>query len=139
MVAASLSRWNRVLSTEWTLHSEVANLCGRHGTALCSAFANCQDFRIPTFPVIKEFSTTASSSGLISHSDSSVLAMQGWFPVLIQATVDALKLLPSRRDLLWQPYFHRFHDGFRTLPLTAWKLLNNSCIVTDVHEEWLDF
>ena len=48
-----------------------------------------------------------------------------WFPDLLQATVDTPRLL-MRPDLLQQPDFHHFYDGFHALQLTVWKLSGDS-------------
>ncbi|XP_045127738.1 uncharacterized protein LOC123514154 [Portunus trituberculatus] len=42
-----------------------------------------------------------------------------WFPDLIQASVDTLRHLPQRRDLLRQPHVRKFHQALPMLQLTA--------------------
>jgi len=59
-----------------------------------------------------------------------------WFPDLLQMTIDAPHLLPTRKDLLRQPHFHRFHNGLHALRLTAWRLSSESSATKAIPEEW---
>ena len=170
VVADSLSRRNQVLSTEWTLHSDVCHSLWKiWGSPMIDPFATSQNFRLPNF--VSPFPdplAIATDAFLFSwdHKDlyafppfpmirkvlNKLCQAQGtsliliapfwprkeWFPDLIQVTVDAPRLLPTRRDLLRQPHFHRFHNGLHTLQLTAWKLSSDSCVIKDIPEEWRD-
>ena len=55
-------------------------------------------------------------------SHRSVLASEDWFPDLLELLSDVPVTLSSRRDLLRQPHFHRFHLNLPMLQLTAWRL-----------------
>ena len=170
VVADSLSRRNQVLSTEWTLHSDVCHSLWKiWGSPMIDPFATSQNFRLPNF--VSPFPdplAIATDAFLFSwdHKDlyafppfpmirkvlNKLCQAQGtsliliapfwprkeWFPDLIQVTVDTPRLLPTRRDLLRQPHFHRFHNGLHTLQLTAWKLSSDSCVIKDIPEEWRD-
>ena len=47
-----------------------------------------------------------------------------WFPELQSLAVAPPVLLPTHRDLLKQPHFHRLHQNLHVLSLHAWRLFN---------------
>ena len=49
-----------------------------------------------------------------------------WFPDLLELLSDVPITLSSRKDLLRQPHFHRFHQNLPMLQLTAWRLSSDS-------------
>ena len=61
-----------------------------------------------------------------------------WFPDLLELLSDVPVTLSSRRDLLRQPHFHRFHLNLPMLQLTAWRLSSDSPSRPASLLQWLD-
>ena len=61
-----------------------------------------------------------------------------WFPDLLELLSDVPFTLSSRRDLLRQPHFHRFHLNLPMLQLTAWRLSSDSPSRPVSLLRWLD-
>ena len=61
-----------------------------------------------------------------------------WFPDLLELLSDVPITLSSRKDLLRQPHFHRFHQNLPMLQLTAWRLSSDSPVRPASLLRWLD-
>ena len=61
-----------------------------------------------------------------------------WFPDLLELLSDVPIALSSRKDLLRQPHFHRFHQNLPMLQLTAWRLSSDSPVRPASLLRWLD-
>ena len=67
-------------------------------------------------------------------SHRSVLASEGMVP----GPSGTVIRLSSRKDLLRQPHFHRFHQNLPMLQLTAWRLSSDSPVRPASLLRWLD-
>ena len=74
--------------------------------------------------------------------DSTLIApfwpQREWFPDLLELLSDVPITLSSRKDLLRQPHFHRFHQNLPMLQLTAWRLSSDSPVKPASLLRWLD-
>ena len=61
-----------------------------------------------------------------------------WFPDLLELLSDFPITLSSRKDLLRQSHFHRFHQNLPMLQLTAWRLSSDSPVMAASLLRWLD-
>ena len=93
-------------------------------------------YAFPPFPAIRPvLSKLRSARGTSLILIAPFWPRKEWFPDLLQATVDIPRLLPTRKDLLRQPHFHRFHDGLHALQLTAWRLSSDSSVIRGIPDE----
>ena len=140
VLADALSRPNQILGSEWTLKQEVfRDLCRKWPVSI-DLFATSQNHRCSIY-----FSPYHDHNAL--GTDALLQNWNGWqayaFPpwslipaglkklrsssgVLLDLVVDGPVALPQSRDLLRQPYFHRFHLGVSRLCLHAWRLSSDS-------------
>ena len=66
--------------------------------------------------------------------------LKPWFPDLLELLVEVPILLPVRRDLLKQPYFHQFHHYHLNLPalqLTGFHIASDQRGLSASLQEWL--
>ena len=82
-------------------------------------------------------SQTESLSQLRSDSNRPLLASKRMVPDLLELLSDIPIELPKRRDLLRQPFFHRFHENLPLLRLTAWRLSSDSPVRRASLRQWL--
>lgn len=61
-----------------------------------------------------------------------------WFPELLELLTEIPLSLPTRRDLLRQPHFRRFHQNLHVLQLTAWRLSSNRPGISVSLGRWLN-
>ena len=100
-------------------------------------------YAFPPFLVIRHlFSKLWTSWGMSVILIALFWPSKEWFSDLLQATIDAPRLLLMPPDILLQPHFNCFHDSFHTLQLTAWKLSSDSstlrAIPGELQHSWRD-
>ena len=119
------------------MDSSFSGLWKLWGMPLIDLFATSQNYRIQNY--VSLFRAVATDAFLFNwdhfrHSQNQetfvkLQASQGivlsfivpfcprkeWFPDLLLFSIDALRLLPTCKDLLRQPHFHRFHNGLLVL------------------------
>ena len=61
-----------------------------------------------------------------------------WFPVFLELLVAVPVFLPSQKDLLRQPHFHRFHQNLTVLRLTAYRISSDQPAPSVSLRQWLD-
>ena len=71
-------------------------------------------------------------------SHRSFWSQREWFPDLLELFSDVPIALSSRKDLLRQPHFHRFHQNLPMLQLTAWLLSSDLPVRPASLLRWLD-
>ena len=148
VLADSLSCPNQVLSSEWTLKTEVFQelrkrwpltclppLCRRCSIyfslfhdpnalatdALLQNWNGWQAYAFPPWSLIPAvLRKLRLSSGVLLTIVAPYWPLRPWFPDLLDLVVDCPIALPLSRDLLRQPHFH--HQGVSGLALHAWRL-----------------
>ena len=86
-----------------------------------------QAYAFPPFELICQvLNKLASSMGTYLTLIAPFWSQREWFSVLQNLSVAPLVLLPTRRDLLRQPHFHRLHQNLHVLNLHAWRMFSGS-------------
>ena len=88
--------------------------------ALLQPWDNLQAYAFPPIAIIRRVLVKLRSS---RNCELTLIApfwpQRDWFPDLLELLSDIPIALPSRKDLLRQPHFHRFHQNLPMLQLTA--------------------
>ena len=95
--------------------------------ALLQPWDNLQAYAFPPIAIIRRVLVKLRSS---RNCKLTLIApfwpQREWFPDLLELLSDVPITLSSRKDLLRQPHFHRFHQNLPMLQLTAWRLSSDS-------------
>ena len=107
--------------------------------ALLQPWDNLQAYAFPPIAIIRRVLVKLRSS---RNCELTLIApfwpQREWFPDLLELLSDVLIALSSRKDLLRQPHFHRFHQNLPWLQLTAWRLSSDSPVRPASLLRWLD-
>ena len=107
--------------------------------ALLQSWDNLQAYAFPQIAIIRRVLVKLRSS---KNCELTLIApfwpQREWFPDLLELLSDVLITLSSRKDLLRQPHFHRFHQNLPMLQLTAWRLSSDSPVRPASLLRWLD-
>ena len=107
--------------------------------ALLQPWDNLQAYAFPPIAIIRRVLLKLRSS---KNCELTLIApfwpQRDWFPDLVELLSDVPVTLSSRRDLLRQPHFHRFHQNLPMLQLTAWRLSSDSPSRQVSLLRWLD-
>ena len=107
--------------------------------ALLQPWDNLQAYAFPSIAIIRRVLLKLRSS---KNCELTLIApfwpQRDWFPDLLELLSDVPVTLSSRRDLLRQPHFHRFHLNMPMLQLTAWRLSSDSPSRQVSLLRWLD-
>ena len=106
--------------------------------AFLQPWDNLQAYAFPPISIIRRVLLKLRAS---HHCDLTLIApfwpQREWFPDLLELLSVIPIELPKRRDLLRQPHFHRFHENFQMLRLTAWRLSSDSPVRQASLKQWL--
>ena len=101
--------------------------------ALLQPWDNLQAYAFPAIAIIRRVLVKLRSS---RNCELTLIVpfwpQREWFPDLLELLSDVPIALSSRKDLLRQPHFHRFHQNLPMLQLTAWRLSSDSPISSTV-------
>ena len=107
--------------------------------ALLQPWDNLQAYAFPPIVIIRRVLVKLRSS---RNCELTLIApfwpQRDWFPDLLELLSDIPIELPSRKDLLRQPYFNHFHQNLPMLQLTAWRLSSDSPVRPASLLQWLD-
>ena len=107
--------------------------------ALLQSWDNLQAYAFPPIAIIRRVLVKLRSS---KNCELTLIApfwpQREWFPDLLELLSDVPIILSSRKDLLRQPHFHRFHQNLPMLQLTAWRLSSDSPVRPASLLRWLD-
>ena len=107
--------------------------------ALLQPWDNLQAYAFPPIAIIRRVLVKLRSS---RNCELTLIApfwpQREWFPELLELLSDVPIALSSRKDLLRQPHFHRFHQNLPKLQLTAWRLSSDSPVRPASLLRWLD-
>ena len=107
--------------------------------ALLQPWDNLQAYAFPPIAIIRRVLVKLRSS---KNCELALIApfwpQREWFPDLLELLSDVPITLSSRKDLLRQPHFHRFHQNLPMLQLTAWRLSSDSPVRPASLLRWLD-
>ena len=107
--------------------------------ALLQPWDNLQTYAFPPITIIRRVLVKLRSS---KNCELTLIApfwpQREWFPDLLELLSDVPITLSSRKDLLRQPHFHRFHQNLPMLQLTAWRLSSDSPVRPASLLRWLD-
>ena len=107
--------------------------------ALLQPWDDLQAYASPPIAIIRRVLLKLRSS---KNCELTLIApfwpQRDWFPDLLELLSDVPVTLSSRRDLLRQPHFHRFHLNLPMLQLTAWRLSSDSPVRPVSLLRWLD-
>ena len=107
--------------------------------ALLQPWDNLQAYAFPPIAIIRRVLVKLRSS---KNCELTLIApfwpQREWFPDLLELLSDVPITLSSRKDLLSQPHFHRFHQNLPMLQLTAWRLSSDSPVRPASLLRWLD-
>ena len=107
--------------------------------ALLQPWDNLQAYAFPPIAIIRRVLVKLRSS---RNCELTLIApfwpQREWFPDLLELLSDVPIALSSRKDLLRQPHFHRFHQNLPMLQLTAWRLSSDSPVRPASLLRWLD-
>ena len=107
--------------------------------ALFQPWDNLQAYAFPPIAIIRRVLVKLRSS---RNCELTLIApfwpQREWFPDLLELLSDVPIALSSRKDLLRQPHFHRFHQNLPMLLLTAWRLSSDSPVRPASLLRWLD-
>ena len=107
--------------------------------ALLQPWDDLQAYVFPPIAIIRRVLLKLRSS---KNCELTLIApfwpQRDWFPDLLELLSDVPVTLSSRRDLLRQPHFHRFHLNLTMLQLTAWRLSSDSPSRPASLLQWLD-
>ena len=107
--------------------------------ALLQPWDNLQAYAFPPIAIIRRVLVKLRSS---RNCELTLIApfwpQREWFPDLLELLSDVPFALSSRKDLLRQPHFHRFHQNLPMLQLTAWRLSSDSPVRPASLLRWLD-
>ena len=106
--------------------------------ALLQPWDNLQAYAFPPIAIIRRVLVKLKSS---KNCELTLIApfwlQREWFPDLLELLSDVPITLSSRKDLLRQPHFHRFHQNLPMLQLTAWRLSSDSPVRPASLLRWL--
>ena len=95
--------------------------------ALLQSWDNLQAYAFPPIAIIRRVLVKLrSSKNCVLTLIAPFWPQREWFPDLLELLSDVPITLSSRKDLLRQPHFHRFHQNLPMLQLTAWRLSSDS-------------
>ena len=107
--------------------------------ALLQPWDNLQAYAFPPIAIIRRVLVKLRS---LRNCELTLIApfwpQREWFPDLLELLSDVPITLSSRKDLLRQPHFHRFHQNLPMLQLTAWRLSSDSPVRPASLLRWLD-
>ena len=107
--------------------------------ALLQPWDDLQAYAFPPIAIIRRVLVKLRSS---RNCELTLIALfwpqREWFPDLLELLSDVPITLSSRKDLLRQPHFHRFHQNLPMLQLTAWRLSSDSPVRPASLLRWLD-
>ena len=107
--------------------------------ALLQPWDDLQAYAFPPIAIIRRVLVKLRSS---RNCELTIIApfwpQREWFPDLLELLSDVPITLSSRKDLLRQPHFHRFHQNLPMLQLTAWRLSSDSPVRPASLLRWLD-
>ena len=107
--------------------------------ALLQPWDDLQAYAFPPIAIIRRVLVKLRSS---RNCELTLIApfwpQREWFPDLLELLSDVPITLSSRKDLLRQPHFHRFHQNLPMLRLTAWRLSSASPVRPAPLLRWLD-
>ena len=107
--------------------------------ALLQPWDDLQAYAFPPIAIIRRVLVKLRSS---RNCELTLIApfwpQREWFPDLLELLSDVPITLSSRKDLLRQPHFHRFHQNLPMLQLTAWRLSSDSPAKLASLLRWLD-
>ena len=107
--------------------------------ALLQPWDDLQAYAFPPIAIIRRVLVKLRSS---RNCEFTLIApfwpQREWFPDLLELLSDVPITLSSRKDLLRQPHFHRFHQNLPMLQLTAWRLSSDSPVRPASLLRWLD-
>ena len=94
-------------------------------------------YAFPPFHVIRRvINKLRSSVGVKLTLVAPFWPQREWFTDLVELSIDTPRKLPTRKDLLRQPHFHRFHHDLHVLQLVGWRLSSDSSGLEDIPGEW---
>ena len=128
------------LTARLPLYYSLASDSRAAGTdALLQPWDNLQAYAFPPIAIIRRVLVKLRSS---KNCELTLIApfwpQREWFPDLLELLSDVPITLSSRKDLLRQPHFHRFHQNLPMLQLTAWRLSSDSPVRPASLLRWLD-
>ena len=107
--------------------------------ALLQPWDDLQAYAFPPIAIIRRVLVKLRSS---RNCELTLIApfwpQREWFPDLLELLSDVPITLSSRKDLLRQPHFHRFHQNLPMLQLTAWRLSSDLPVRPASLLRWLD-
>ena len=107
--------------------------------AFLQPWDNLQAYAFPPITIIRRVLVKLRSS---RNCELTLIApfwpQREWFPDLLELLSNVPITLSSRKDLLRQPHFHRFHQNLPMLQLTAWRLSSDSPVRPASLLRWLD-
>ena len=107
--------------------------------ALLQPWDNLRAYAFPPIAIIRRVLIKLRS---LKNCELTLIApfwpQREWFPDLLELLSDVPITLSSRKDLLRQPHFHRFHQNLLMLQLTAWRLSSDSPVRPASLLRWLD-
>ena len=107
--------------------------------ALLQPWDDLQAYAFPLIAIIRRVLVKLRSS---RNCELTLIApfwpQREWFPDLLELLSDIPITLSSRKDLLRQSHFHRFHQNLPMLQLTAWRLSSDSPVKLASLLQWLD-
>ena len=107
--------------------------------ALLQPWDHLQNYAFPPIAIIRRVLVKLRSS---KNCELTLIApfwpQRDWFPDLLELLSDVPVTLSSRKDLLRQPHFHRFHQNLPILQPTAWRLSSDSPVRPASLLRWLD-
>ena len=107
--------------------------------ALLQSWDNLQAYVFPPIAIIRRVLVKLrSSKNCVLTLIAPFWPQREWFPDLLELLSDVPITLSSRKDLLRQPHFHRFHQNLPMLQLTAWRLSSDSPVRPVSLLRWLD-
>ena len=107
--------------------------------ALLQSWDNLQAYAFPPIAIIRRVLVKLrSSKNCVLTLIAPFWPQREWFPDLLELLSDVPITLSSRKDLLRQPHFHRFHQNLPMLQLTAWRLSSDSPVRPASLLRWLD-
>ena len=107
--------------------------------ALLQSLDNLQAYAFPPIAIIRRVLVKLrSSKNCVLTLIAPFWPQREWFPDLLELLSDVPITLSSRKDLLRQPHFHRFHQNLPMLQLTVWRLSSDSPVRPASLLRWLD-
>ena len=107
--------------------------------AMMQPWDGLQAYAFPPFGLLQRvIAKVRQSGGLELTLVTPFWPQHPWFLDLLKLLVAVPVFLPSRKDLLRQPHFHRFHQNLPVLRLTAYCISSDPPAPSVSLQQWLD-